>query len=66
MVFVDTSSPFRTPPRDIVEETDPSNPASVERRDYLQVEKDGWAGRRQIGDIPVAIVTVEYSDGRRQ
>jgi pimeloyl-ACP methyl ester carboxylesterase len=62
MVFVDTSSPFQNPPREIVEGTDPSNPANVERRDYLQVEKDAWAARRQIGDIPVAIVTVEYSD----
>ena len=62
MVFVDTGAPFRNPPREIVEDTDPSNPANVERRDYLQVEKDAWAARRQVGDIPVAIVTVEYSD----
>ena len=62
MVFVDTGAPFRNPPREIVEETDPSNPENVERRDYLQVEKDGWAARRQVGDIPVAIMTVEYSD----
>jgi hypothetical protein len=62
MVFVDTPAPLRDPPREIVEGTDPSNPANVERRDYLQVEKDAWAARRQIGDIPVAIVTVEYSD----
>jgi hypothetical protein len=62
MVFVDTGAPFRNPPREIVEDTDPSKPANVERRDYLQVEKDAWAARRQVGDIPVAIVTVEYSD----
>ena len=62
MVFVDTGAPFRNPPREIVEETDPSNPENVERRDYLQVEKDAWAARRRVGDIPVAIVTVEYSD----
>ena len=62
MVFVDTGAPFRNPPREIVEETDPSNPENVERRDYLQVEKDAWAARRRVGDIPVAIVTVKYSD----
>jgi alpha/beta hydrolase fold len=62
MVFVDTGAPFRNPPREIVEETNPSNPANVERRDYLQVEKDGWAARRQVGDIPVGIMTVKYSD----
>jgi len=62
MVFVDTGAPFRNPPREIVEGTDPSNPENVERRDYLQVEKDAWAARRRVGDIPVAIVTVEYSD----
>jgi pimeloyl-ACP methyl ester carboxylesterase len=45
MVFVDTGSPFRNPPREIVDETDPSNPANVERRDYLRVEKEAWAAR---------------------
>ena len=62
MVFVDTGAPFRDPPREIVEETDPSSPANVERRDYLQVEKDAWAARKRVGDIPVTVMTVEYSD----
>ncbi len=31
MVFVDTGAPFRNPPREIVEETDPNNPENVER-----------------------------------
>ena len=61
MVFVDTASPFRNPPPEIVEETDPNSPANVERRDYLQVEKDSWAARQEVGDIPVSIVTVEFS-----
>jgi pimeloyl-ACP methyl ester carboxylesterase len=61
MVFVDTGAPFRNPPREIVEETDPSNPENVERRDYLQVEKDAWAARRRVADIPVSIVAVEFS-----
>ena len=61
MVFVDVGAPFRNPPQEIVEETDPSNPSNVERRDYLQIEKDAWAARKRIGDIPVTIISNEYS-----
>jgi pimeloyl-ACP methyl ester carboxylesterase len=57
MVFVEVPAPFRNPPREIVEDTDPGNPANVERRDYLQVEKDAWNARRRIGDIPVTVIT---------
>jgi pimeloyl-ACP methyl ester carboxylesterase len=61
MAFVEVPPPFRNPPRVIVEKTDPNNPANVEKRDYLQVEKDAWNARRRIGDIPVTIVTDEPS-----
>ena len=61
MVFIDTGAPFQNPPREIVEETDPTNPANVERRDYLQEEKDAWAARKRIGDIPVSVVSVHHS-----
>jgi pimeloyl-ACP methyl ester carboxylesterase len=61
LVFIDTAAPFRNPPREIVEGTDPSNPENVEKRDFLQVEKDAWNGRKRIGDIPVKIVTVKPS-----
>jgi alpha-beta hydrolase superfamily lysophospholipase len=61
MVFVDVAAPFRDPPRQIVEDTDPDNPANIEKRDFLQVEKDAWNGRRRIGDIPVTIITDEPS-----
>jgi alpha/beta hydrolase family protein len=61
MVFVDTGSPFRNPPAPIVEETTWNHPSNVEQRDYLQVEKDAWAAREQIGEIPVSVVTVEYA-----
>jgi pimeloyl-ACP methyl ester carboxylesterase len=61
IVFVEVPAPFRNPPRVIVEETDPNNPANIERRDYLQVEKDAWAARKRIGDIPVTIISNEYS-----
>ncbi len=61
MVFVEVPGPFRNPPRAIVEETDPSNPSNIERRDYLQVEKDAWAARKRIGDIPFTIISNEYS-----
>lgn len=61
MVFIDTGAPLENPPRQIVEETDPNNPGNVERRDYLQVERDAWAARKRIGNIPVTIVTVKFS-----
>lgn len=61
LVFMDTGSPFRNPPCPIVEETTWNHPSNVEQRDYLQVENDAWAARGQIGDIPVSVVTVEYS-----
>ena len=61
MVFVEVPGPFRNPPRVIVEETDPNHPSNIERRDYLQVEKDAWAARKRIGDIPVTIISNEYS-----
>jgi len=61
MVFIDTGSPLENPPREIVEETDPNNPENVERRDYLQVERDAWAGRKRIDDIPVTVVTVKFA-----
>ena len=61
MVFIDTGAPFRNPPPPIVEETTWNDPSNVEQRDYLQVEKDGWDARQEIGDIPVSVVTVKYS-----
>jgi pimeloyl-ACP methyl ester carboxylesterase len=61
MVFIDTGAPFRNPPPPIVQETTWNDPSNVERRDYLQVEKDGWNARQEIGDIPVSVVTVKYS-----
>jgi hypothetical protein len=57
MVFVDVAAPFRNPPREIVEDTDPDNPANVEKRDFLQVEKDAWNDRKRIGDVPVTIIS---------
>ena len=61
MVFVEVPAPFRDPPAPIVEETRWDSPANIENRDYLQVEKDAWAARRRIGDIPVTVISNEYS-----
>jgi pimeloyl-ACP methyl ester carboxylesterase len=61
LVLVDTGAPLKHPPPAIVEATAPDNPNNVERRDYLQVEKDAWAARKRIGDIPVTILTVKFS-----
>jgi hypothetical protein len=40
----------RRPPR--------ANPANGEERDYLQVERDAWAARKRIEEIPVTVITV--------
>ena len=61
LVFVEVRPPFEDPPREIVEETDPDNPDNVEKRDFLQVEKDAWNARRRVGDIPVTIISNRYS-----
>lgn len=62
MVFVEVPSPFKNPPAPIVHETDPNNPENVEKRDYLQVEKEAWAVRKEIGDIPITVISNRYSD----
>ena len=61
MVFVDTGAPFEDPPRAIVEETDPNHPDNLEKRDYLQVERDAWSARERIGDVPIRVITVKFS-----
>jgi pimeloyl-ACP methyl ester carboxylesterase len=61
MVFVDTGAPFEDPPRAIVKETDPNHPDNLEKRDYLQVERDAWSARRRIGDVPIRVITVKFS-----
>ncbi len=62
MVFVEVPPPFKDPPAPIVEETDPNHPENIEKRDYLQVEKDAWADRKEIGDIPIKVISNRYSD----
>ncbi|MGI9084000.1 MAG: alpha/beta fold hydrolase [Aeromicrobium sp.] len=62
MVFVEVPSPFKDPPAPIVDETDPANPENVEKRDYLQVEKDAWAARKRIGNIPIKVISNRYSE----
>lgn len=61
MVFIDTGQPLENPPAQIVEFTTWDHPENIEQRDYLQIENAAWDARKRIGDIPVTIVTVEYS-----
>jgi hypothetical protein len=61
MVIIDTPQPYIDPPPDLVEETSCTRPGSVEHRDFLKVEKQAWAIREEIGDIPVTIMSVEYA-----
>jgi pimeloyl-ACP methyl ester carboxylesterase len=60
MVFVEVPSPFVDPPKEILELTAWDHPRNVERRDYLQVERDAWAARQEIGDIPVMVISNDY------
>ncbi|HZF58886.1 MAG TPA: alpha/beta hydrolase [Rubrobacter sp.] len=64
MVLVDTAAPWliADPPPEVVKYTDPDNPENIERRDFLQVEKDAWKARRRIGNIPVRVITADYPD----
>ena len=61
IVFVEVPAPFRNPPAQIVADTRWDSPVNIENRDYLQVEKDAWAARTRIGDIPVTVMSNEYS-----
>jgi pimeloyl-ACP methyl ester carboxylesterase len=61
MVIIDTFQPYIDPPPDLVEETSCARPGNVEHRDFLLVEKQAWALREEIGDIPVTIMSVEYA-----
>ena len=62
MVFVEVPAPFRSPPPEIVEITRWDAPENIESRDFLQVEKDAWAARREVGDIPVTVISNKYTD----
>ena len=61
MVFVEVPAPFWNPPAQIVADTRWDSPVNIEKRDYLQVEKDAWAARTRIGDIPVTVMSNRYS-----
>ncbi len=63
MVFVEVPGPFWNPPRWLVEVATWDHRENVENRDYLRVEKEAWAARRQIGDIPLTVISNEYSAG---
>ncbi len=60
MVFVETPAPFVDPPPEILEITAWDHPSNVERRDYLQVERDAWSVLTEIGDIPVVVISNDY------
>ncbi|WP_243073972.1 alpha/beta fold hydrolase [Microbacterium sp. SS28] len=62
MVFVDVGAPFLDPPPEIIDETRPDHPGNTEKRDYLQVEKDAWGARRLVGDIPVTVISNQYTE----
>ena len=38
-----------------------NSPVNIEKRDYLQVEKDAWSARERVGDIPMTVISNQYS-----
>ena len=61
MVLVDVPPPFPDPPAELVAVLRWDSPENIEKRDYLQVERDAWAARTIIGDIPVTVISNKYS-----
>lgn len=61
MVFVEVPGPFWNAPQWLVDVTRWDSPENVENRNYLEVEKEAWATRRPIGDIPITVISNEYS-----
>ena len=57
MVFVEVPPPYLNPPADLVAATQCDAPGNVENRDYLQVERDAWKAKREVGDIPVTVIS---------
>ena len=51
--------PEQVPPS-LLEQIKCDNPTNVERRDYVSVENEAWSNRREIGDIPMTVVTNDY------
>ena len=45
----------------MVRDTRWNSPVNIEKRDYLQVEKDAWSARVRVGDIPMTVISNEYS-----
>ncbi len=61
MVFVEVPAPFVNPPPQIVADTRWNSPVNIENRNYLEVEKDAWAARTRIGDIPITVLSNRYT-----
>ena len=60
LVFVDTPGAVLPPSTEVVEEAAWDAPGNKEKRDYLAVERDAWAARREIGDIPVTVISNDF------
>lgn len=64
IVLVDTARaiiPARAP-ADLLSDLTCTNPANVERRDYVNVENDAWSPRHLIGEFPMVIISNDYGD----
>jgi alpha/beta hydrolase fold len=63
LMLVDTfpAIEFENHPPGLEFEISCENPQNVEHRDYAQVEHAAWDDRHAIGDIPITVITNDYS-----
>jgi hypothetical protein len=48
-------------PAELAFEIGCENPKNIEHRDYAAVEHAAWDNRKKIGDIPVTVITNDYT-----
>ena len=63
LVLVDTfpAIEFDDHPPGLEFEISCENPQNVEHRDYAQVEHAAWDDRHKVGDIPIVVITNDYT-----
>ena len=61
LVLVETPEAIPDPPpAELVDVLRCDGPTNIERRDYVAVENDVWGAKKEIGDLPVTIISNDY------
>ena len=58
LLLIDSGAPFSNPPPDLAAAS--RNADTIERKRFLEVEKDAWRTRAQIRNIPMTVISVDY------